>query len=255
MAEQYHIKLSEKDTAKYAILPGDPGRVPLIANYLDNPKFVNQNREFCTWEGYVENEKVLVMSTGIGGPSAAIAMEELIKIGVKYFIRIGTCGGMQKDVLPGDIVIANGAIRMDGTTKEYLPIEFPAVADFEVLCAIKEACDILGFRHHVGVVQCKDNFYGQHDPLSSGISYELVNKWNSWKDSGCLASEMESSTVFVISALRKVKSGALFHCVWNQEIESSGLPENRIMDAGKAIEASVLALRILIALNKETKKE
>ena len=248
--EQYHIKLTDEHFAKYAILPGDPDRVPIIAQkFLDNPHFVMQSREFCTWSGFVNNEKVLVVSTGIGGPSAAIAVEELVNIGVKYFIRIGTCGGMNKDVYPGDVVIANGAIRMDGTSKEYMPIEFPAVPDFEVLSAIKEACTRLGFKHHVGVVQCKDSFYGQHNPHNSGVSYELSNKWESWLKAGTLASEMESSTLFVVSALRKVKSGALFHCVWNQELAGSGMPDDRIVNTEKAIEAAVLAVKILIERN------
>lgn len=247
MSEQYHIKLSEKDSAKYVLLPGDPDRVPIIAkNFLENPRFVKQSREFNTWEGYVDGEKVLVMSTGIGGPSTAIAIEELVQIGVKYFIRVGTCGGMQKNISPGDIVIANSAIRMEGTSREYLPVEYPAVADYDVLTAIQEACKRLGYNHHIGVVQCKDSFYGQHAPEKSGVPMYLTNNWQSWKLGGCLASEMESSTLFIVSALRKVKAGALFHCVWNQEVEAGPMPEKRMMDTGKTLEASVMAIKILI---------
>lgn len=250
MALQYHIKLDDINKAKYAILPGDPGRVEKIAKNLTNPKFVNYNREFCTWEGFVDGEKVLVMSTGIGGPSAAIAMEELINIGVEYFIRIGTCGGMNKNVHPGDIVIANSAIRMEGTSKEYLPIEFPAVSDFEVLTAIKEACDNLGYTNHVGVVECKDSFYGQHNPDGSGVSFELKDKWQAWIMGGCLASEMESAAIFSVAALKGVKAGSLFHVVWNQELAEEPMPTERTEDTSSASKASVEAIRILINRNR-----
>ena len=126
---QYHIGLKEGDAGKYVILPGDPKRCVKIAQYLDDAKLVADRREFVTYTGYLDGEKVSVTSTGIGGPSASIAMEELVKVGAEVFIRVGTCGGMSLDVQGGDVVIATGAIRMEGTSKEYAPIEFPAVAD------------------------------------------------------------------------------------------------------------------------------
>ena len=212
---QYHINLGEKDGAKYAILPGDPGRTQIIASYLENPEEIMYNREFRTFSGTLEGEKVLVVSTGIGGPSAAICVEELAKIGVDTFIRVGTCGGMQDKVLPGDVVIASGAIRMDGTSKEYMPIEFPAVADFRITAALDKAAEELGIRRHVGVVQAKDSFYGQHSPDTMGVSYELKQKWEAWIRGGCLASEMESATLFIVASLRRLRAGAVFHCVWN----------------------------------------
>ncbi len=250
---QYHIQLSKKDGAKYAIVPGDPGRVEKIAAFLDNPKHVNCNREYNTYEGYLNGEKVLVVSTGIGGPSAAICMEELAKIGVETFIRVGTCGGMNKKVYPGDVVIASGAIRMCGTSKEYLPVEFPAVADFNVTKALEEAASGLGYKHHVGVVQCKDSFYGQHDPDSMGISGELKAKWEAWIRGGCLASEMESDTLFIVAALRGLKAGSVFHCVWNQELAGEGMPQDRIEDTSMAIKVAVEAMRIIIKKDQETK--
>ena len=138
--KQYHINLSEGETAKYCIIPGDPGRCQAIAGYLDNPEFVTSNREFTTYMGYLEGEKVCVTSSGIGGPSASIAMEELANTGVEYFIRVGTCGGINLDVKSGDIVIATGAVRNEGTSREYAPIEYPAVADFELVSYLVEAC-------------------------------------------------------------------------------------------------------------------
>ena len=214
---QYHIHLSEEHAAKYAIIPGDPGRVEKIAAYLDNAKQVGCNREYNSYLGYLDGEKVLVVSTGIGGPSCAICVEELAKIGVDTFIRVGTCGGMQPEIEPGDVIIATGAIRQDGTSREYLPIEFPAVADFKVTSALYNAAETLGLTNHIGVVQAKDSFYGQHSPESMPISSELLAKWEAWKRGGCLASEMEGAALFIVSAARKLRSGAVFHCVWNQE--------------------------------------
>ena len=182
--KQYHIQLSEEQGARYAIIPGDPGRVEKIAAFLEDPHQVGYNREYNSYMGYLEGEKVLVVSTGIGGPSCAICVEELAKIGVDTFIRVGTCGGMQPEVAPGDVVIATGAIRMDGTSKEYMPIEFPAVADFHVTSALYSAAEKLGYPNHIGVVQAKDSFYGQHSPESMPASAELLSKWEAWKRGG-----------------------------------------------------------------------
>lgn len=243
----YHINLSKKDTAKYAIIPGDPGRVEKIAAFLDNPKEVAFNREYKTFEGYLEGEKVLVVSTGIGGPSTAICVEELAQIGVDTFIRVGTCGGMQMNVNPGDIVIANGAIRMEGTSREYLPIEFPAVADFKVTNALFKAANKLGYPHHVGVVQAKDSFYSQHSPDTMGVADELSFKWKAWIKGGCLASEMESAALYIVAAVRNLRAGSVFHCVWNQEQAGCGMPQdNKTTDTSAAIKTAVEALRILI---------
>ena len=248
---QYHIKLTEEHKAKYAIIPGDPGRVEKIAEYLDNAEQVMYNREYNSYLGYLDGERVLVVSTGIGGPSCAICVEELADIGVDTFIRVGTCGGMQPNVYPGDVIISTGAIRFDGTSKEYMPIEFPAVADFEVTSALYAAAENLEYRNHVGIVQAKDSFYGQHSPESMPTSPELLYKWEAWKRGGCLASEMEGATLFIVSAVRKLRAGAVFHCVWNQEIEKSAMPEKRKEDTSAAIKTAIEALRILIKKDKQ----
>jgi len=248
---QYHIKLTEEHKAKYAILPGDPGRVEKIASYLENAVQVGCNREYNSYLGYLEGERVLVVSTGIGGPSCAICVEELSRIGVDTFIRVGTCGGMNPSVEPGDIVIATGAIRMDGTGREYMPIEFPAVADFKVTQALSAAAEKLGYPNHVGVVQAKDSFYGQHEPESMATSPELIYKWEAWKRGGCLASEMESATLFIVSAVRRLRAGAVFHCVWNQELAKSSMPKKRNEDTSAAIMTAVEALRILIKSDRQ----
>ena len=158
------------------MLPGDPKRCAKIAKYFDNPVLVADNREYVTYTGTLDGVKVSVTSTGIGGPSASIAMEELYRCGADTFVRIGTCGGMQTEVKSGDVVIATGAIRMEGTSKEYAPIEYPAVADLDVTNALVYAAKEKGLSCHTGVVQCKEAFYGQHEPEAMPVGYELINK-------------------------------------------------------------------------------
>ena len=155
---QYHVGLKEGDVGKYVILPGDPKRCEKIAAYFDDPELVADSREFVTYTGTLEGEKVSVTSTGIGGASASIALEELCNCGADTFIRVGTCGGMQTEVCGGDLVIATGAIRMEGTSREYAPIEYPAVPDLEVTNALVQAAAEQNCTYHTGVVQCKDSF-------------------------------------------------------------------------------------------------
>lgn len=242
---QYHIGLNNGDVGKYVILPGDPKRCKKIAQYFDDPKLVADNREYVTYTGYLNGEKVSVTSTGIGGPSAAIAMEELVNVGAEVFIRVGTCGGMQLDVKGGDLVIATGAIRMEGTSKEYAPIEFPAVANLDVVNALVKASENLGYTHHTGVVQCKDSFYGQHSPEIKPVSYELMNKWEAWKRLGCLASEMESAALFIVASYLGVKVGSVFLTVANQEREKQNLENPVVHDTEKAIKTAIEAIKIL----------
>lgn len=243
---QYHINCGNGDVGKYCILPGDPGRCEKIAKYFDNAVLVSQNREYTTYTGTLLGEKVSVVSTGIGGPSASIAVEELIKIGADTFVRVGTCGGINLKVLSDDCVIASGAVRQEGTSREYAPIEFPAVADFEVLNALADAANKLEFRHHVGVVQCKDSFYGQHSPESMPVSEQLINQWEAWKRLGVLASEMESAAIFTVAAARGVRAGSVFHVVWNQERKNAGFNEQNSHDTDKAVRIGVEALKLLI---------
>lgn len=244
---QYHLQVKHGDIGKYVILPGDPKRCKTIAKYLTDAKFVADSREYVTYTGYLNGEKVSITSTGIGGPSAAIAMEELVKVGADTFIRIGTCGGMDLDVLAGDTIIASASIRMDGTSNEYAPIEFPAVAHFDVVQALVSAAKSSNRPYHVGVVQSKDSFYGQHDPMSKPVSYELQQKWNAWIKCGCLASEMESSTLFIVGSYLKVRVGAAFLVVGNQEREQAGLSNRHIHDTEPTIETVINAISLLIA--------
>jgi uridine phosphorylase len=244
--EQYHIGLKSGDVGEYVILPGDPKRCEKIAQFFNEPKLIADKREFVTYTGYLDGVKVSVTSTGIGGPSASIALQELTNVGAKKFIRVGTCGGMDLDVKGGDIVIATGAIRMEGTSKEYAPIEFPAVADLDITNALVKSAKNLGYNYHTGVVQCKDSFYGQHNPEIMPVSYELQNKWEAWKRLGCLASEMESSALFVVGSFLKVKVGSVFLVVANQEREKQGLENPVVHDTEKAIKTAIEAIKILI---------
>lgn len=246
LEKQYHINCAPGDVGRYCILPGDPGRCASIAALFDNPAFVSQNREYTIYTGTLLGEKVSVCSTGIGGPSAAIAMEELTAIGADTFIRVGTCGGIDLNVQSGDIVVATGAIRFEHTSREYAPIEFPAVADFGITAALAEAARAMGKTCHTGVVQCKDSFYGQHSPARMPVSYELLNKWEAWKRLGVKASEMESAALFVVAAALGVRCGSCFHVVWNQEREAAGMDQKMSEDTSAAVRVGVEALKILI---------
>ena len=242
---QYHIGLKEGEVGKYVILPGDPKRCEKIAQFFENPVKVADSREYVTYTGYIDGEKVSVTSTGIGGPSAAIALEELVKCGAQTFIRVGTCGGIDTNVKGGDIVIATGAIRAEGTSREYAPIEFPALANLDVVNSLVESAKKLGFNYHTGVVQCKDSFYGQHSPQTMPVSNELLNKWEAWKRMGCLASEMESAALFIVASYLRVKIGSVFLVVANQEREKAGLDNPVIHDTEKAIKTAIEAIKIL----------
>ena len=251
MAErQFHIQCTAEDIGHYVFLPGDPDRVPWIASYLENAQKVAQSREFTTYTGTLDGTRISVTSTGIGGPSASIAMEELHNIGADTFIRVGTCGGIELDVRSGDVVVATGAIRFEHTSREYAPIEYPAVANFEVTTALVQAARALGKRTQVGVVQCKDAFYGQHSPERMPVSYELLNKWEAWKRLHVKASEMESAALFVVADALNCRCGSCFHVVWNQEREKAGLDQDMSEDTTSAVQVGVEALKRLIQADR-----
>ena len=249
LERQYHIACAAGEIGRYVILPGDPGRCAAIAALFENAHKVAQNREYTTYTGTLLGQKVSVCSTGIGGPSAAIAMEELHQLGADTFLRVGTCGGIDLSVCAGDIVIATGAIRYEHTSLEYAPLEFPAVADFTLVHALTQAAGALGFPYHTGVVQCKDSFYGQHSPEKSPVSYELLQKWESWKRLGVKASEMESAALFVVAAALGARCASCFHVVWNQEREAAGLDQRMSEDTSAAVKVGVEALKRIIALD------
>ncbi|MGM9616136.1 uridine phosphorylase [Butyricicoccus sp.] len=248
--EEFHLKIKPGDIGSYVILPGDPGRCRHIAAYLENPQKIAENREFTTYTGTLDGVKVSVVSTGIGGPSAAIALEELIHCGAHTFIRVGTSGGMQPEVLGGDLVIATGAVRMDGTGTEYAPIEYPATAHFDVVQALQQAAVQSVNRFHIGVVQCKDSFYGQHEPENMPVSAVLKQKWDAWLGCGALASEMESATLFIVAAVRRVRIGSILLVLGNQTRRAMGLEDIQVHDTTRCIETAIAAMRLLIAADQ-----
>ncbi len=207
--KQHHIRCGPGDVGRYVLLPGDPGRCPLIAQRFDEAWHVASNREYVTYTGTLLGEKVSVTSTGIGGPSTAIAVEELAAIGADTFIRVGTSGGMQRYTQPGDLVVAMGAVRDEGTAAQYMPMAFPAVAHIDVVNALRQAADIRGARYHTGVVHSKDSFYGEVEPYRMPVAQELIARWRAWVQGGVLCSEMEAATLFVVSAILGKRAGGL----------------------------------------------
>jgi len=208
-ARQYHIELAEGDVGRYVFLPGDPGRCEMIAAHFDEPQKVASHREYETWSGFLEGEKVSVMSTGIGGPSAAIGLEELVAVGADTFVRVGTSGSMQVHIKPGDIAIVSGAIRDEGTSLHYLPMEFPAIADLDITQALKDAAVGLGKNVHVGVSQSKDSFYGQHAPDRMPVARQLHDRWAAWIGGGAICSEMEAAALYIVASVLRVRAGGL----------------------------------------------
>lgn len=252
---QYHTHTNCENVGEYVIATGDPERCKLIAERFDNPSRVASNREYITYTGELSGKKISVISTGIGGPSAAIAFEELYKCGVHTIIRVGTCGGLQLEVEGGDLVIASGSIRMEGTTKEYVPIEFPAIASFYVTQSLVKAAISNGVHYHVGVVECKDSFYGEMNPIEFPIGMELVLKRKAWKMCGALASEMETAALFVFGSFRRCRTGAVLLALDNQEREKVGLPNKQNHDISKAIDIAICAMEYLIEMDKKYGKE
>lgn len=247
----FHLRTKRGDIGRYVILPGDPGRVPKIAAKLDNARMIACNREYTTYTGVLDGVPVSVCSTGIGGPSAAIAVEELIKCGADTFIRVGTSGGINLKVVGGDLLIASAAVRSEGTSYEYIPDGYPAVADFDVISALRDSAEELssdedGSRYHVGVVHSKDNFYGEIDPSGTGVAAKLNAAWEGYVKCGCLTSEMEAAAIFSVALLRGVRAGAVLTALWNVERTNAGLPDKHCESSERAINCAIGAIRRLI---------
>lgn len=208
--KQYHIAMGPGDVGRYVMLPGDPGRVPLIASFLDDAREVTRKREYLTYTGTLDGTPVSVTSTGIGGPSTAIAVEELALIGADTFVRVGTSGLMQPDSMQnGDLVVVSGAVRDEGTASHYMPMAFPALADLDVVDTLRQACRALGLRFHVGLSHSKDSYYGEMQPNRMPIASRLNEEWNAWVRGGVLCSEMEAATLFVVSRVLGVRAGGI----------------------------------------------
>ncbi len=241
---QYHISLKKGDVARYVLLPGDPGRVPRIAEYLDEAEKIAENREYRTYTGKYKGIPVSVVSTGIGCPSAAIAIEELIKIGADTFIRVGTAGSLQPDISLGDLVISTGSVREEGTTKQYVPEIYPAVADIEVTSALKQAAVNLGYPHHLGISHCKDAFYSEDMDIPLREEQEI--RWKVWQRARVLATSMESAALFVISSIRGVRTGEILAVIGSTH---DNQPIIKKAGIGEAVKTALEAVRILDAKN------
>ena len=242
---QYHVQLEAGDIGEYVLLPGDPGRSELIAARFDNAHHVRSNREYTTWTGTLDGVKVSVCSTGIGGPSTAIAMEELCNIGAKTLIRVGTCGGIGKHVKNGDLVVMNAAVRMDGTSRQYAPIEFPAVADLQVTNALHEAALETGCTTHVGITVSNDAFYCEMESERMPRQTELENQLQSWIRAGVAGIEMECATLYIAAQVRGVRAGGV--CV---AVDNAGeMPVHGAVKLDNMIDTGVGAIRRLIAMD------
>lgn len=250
MTKQYHIQLEEGDVGRYVLLPGDPGRCEKIAQFFDDPQLIAQNREYTTYTGTLLGEKVSVTSTGIGCPSTAIAVEELIKVGADTFLRVGTSGGMQLGTKTGEIAIVTAAIRDEGTTSHYLPMEFPAVADTDVVLALREAAKTLELPFRVGVSHSKDSFFGEVEKERQPMPGFLEQRWQAWIAGGAICSEMEAAAIFIIAGIHRVRAGGVMMMVGKDE----GLPKDeagkRLFHGDRAIRTAIEGIKILIEQDK-----
>ena len=244
-----HVNLAKGEVGRYAIIPGDPDRCELIAAHLDNPRLVTRKREFTTWEGTLEGEKVTVTSTGIGGPSTAICVEELHKCGADTFIRVGTCASTCADVQCGDIVVASGSVRMDGTSLHYLPLEYPAVPSYQLLKRLEESSNALGYHTVVGVSITKDSFYTQTEPETKPVSDELISRWRSYVRGGAVCTSLEESILFLVGTSLGVRTGSVLVSATNfdgsvsRRNSADVYPTNSIQ---KPIQVAIEALRRVI---------
>jgi uridine phosphorylase len=248
---QYHIQLRPGDVGRYVFLPGDPGRCELIAAFFEEPRHVAQHREYNTYVGTLLGEKVAVTSTGIGGPSTAIAVEELAKVGADTFIRIGTSGAMQEFIEPGDIAVVAAAIRDEGTSSHYLPIEFPAVANLDVTLALREGARRTGARAHVGVGQSKDSFYGEVEPARMPIANRLHERWAAWIAGGALCSEMEAATLYIVASTLRIRAGGIMMVGGHPDQRPMTAEEVARCDLDLVIRTAIEGLKVLIERDRE----
>jgi uridine phosphorylase len=255
---QYHIQAKKGDVGRYVLLPGDPDRCEKIAAYFDNPKFISRHREYVIYTGTLLGEPVSVCSTGIGCPSTAIAIEELIAIGAETFIRVGTAGGIQDGTRSGEVAVVTGAIRDEGTTRQYLPLEFPAIADPDVVTALRDAAVSSGIPHRCGITQSKDSFYGETEPKRMPVADALAERWKAWKAGGAVCSEMESAAIFILSSIYRKRAGGAMLIIGDPNKENSaGKPDGTgyaPLDVNRAIKVAIEGLKLLIERDRKPKK-
>jgi uridine phosphorylase len=233
------------------LLPGDPGRVPHIASFFDKAEKVAQNREYTTYTGEVDGIKLSVTSTGIGCPSTAICVEELIRCGADTFIRVGTSGSLQRQVGLGDLVISTASVREEGTTRQYIPLSYPAVADLDVTLALREAAQKLGYRWHCGITHTKDAFYIE-DAKTLPIADYNQKLWTAWERGNVLATAMEAAALFVVSSIRKVRAGEILAIIG---LTYDDAPIVKKVGVDEAIKTAIEAVKILYRLDQLRRSE
>ena len=246
----HHIAIRHGDVGRYVLLPGDPGRVERIASRFHDARHVATNREYVTWTGELDGVTVSCTSTGIGCPSTAIAVEELVGAGADTLVRVGTSGAMQRHIRTGDVGVITGGIRDEGTSRHYLPIEFPAVADVDVTIALRDGARDAGIPFHLGVAQSKDSFYGQHEPDRMPVGPELRRRWDAWMAGGAICSEMEASTLFIVASTLRVRAGGVMLIFQNLDHVPPTEEELAAADVERVIDVAIAGLRRLIAADR-----
>jgi len=251
--KEYHVELGKGDIGRYVLLPGDPGRTAKIAEYFDDAKEMANNREYRTFTGHItgkdgEKIKISTTSTGIGCPSTAICVEELIKCGADTFIRIGTAGALQPYVELGDITITMGAVREEGTTRQYVPLSYPAVANLDVTVALRDAARSLKVRHHTGIAHCKDAFYTEGSDMDElPLGSKTRQMWDAWYKSDVQSTSMESAALYVVCSIRRVRAGEVLAIIGLTYDDKPIVAKVGVEDA---IKVAIEAVKLLAAQDK-----
>lgn len=252
MTPVFHLGLTREmlKGAQLAIVPGDPARVERIASTMDRPSFLAANREFTSWLAWIDDDPIVVCSTGIGGPSTSIAVEELAQLGVRTFLRVGTTGGIQPHVEPGDVIVTTGAVRLDGASTHFAPLEFPAVADLECTVALVDAARASGATLHVGVTASSDTFYpGQerYDTYSGRVVGRFRGSLAEWQSMGVLNYEMESATLFTMCASQGLRAGCVAGVLVNRTMQETPDEETARRIESTSVSVVVDAARRLLS--------
>jgi uridine phosphorylase len=244
MADVFHLGLTRDmlEGAGVAIVPGDPGRVASIAALLEDPVELACEREFTSARGTLDGRSVVVCSTGIGGPSTSIAVEELAQLGVRTFLRVGTTGAIQPDLPVGSIIVTTGAVRLDGASRQFAPIEYPAVADLACANALVDAARAAGVEPYVGITASTDTFYpGQerYDTVSGSVPAHLRGSLAEWQALGVLNYEMESATLFTMCNANGWRAGCVSGAIVNRH-------DREIPDEAAARTVESTSIRVVV---------
>ena len=239
----FHLGITEEDLqgATLAIVPGDPARVERIARLMVNPVHLNSVREFTSWRAEINGKSVVVCSTGIGGPSTSIAVEELSQLGVSTFLRVGTTGAIQKSIEPGNIIVTNGSVRLDGASSHFAPMEFPAVAHFDCTQALVEAAKAEGANYHVGITASSDTFYpGQerYDTRTGYVNRQFRGSMEEWQQLGVLNYEMESATLLTMCAAQGLRAGCVAAAIVNRT--RNEIPDESLIHGSEATAVQIV---------------